>query len=495
VANPLPTPEPAPSEWTAGRKVRGDLELIAPLGAGASGRVWRVRHHKLDTDVAVKFLDERAAARPEARARFEREAAAAAQIKSPHVMQILDCDVIDGTPYIVMELFDGETLRQRLDRVGALSLPEVRTIMAQLCKGLEAAHRVGVVHRDIKPDNIFLADTAGGLLLKIFDFGIAKRPVEGDTARLTAEGTMIGTPRYMSPEQFLDAHEVDRRADLWAAAVIAYEMLAAEHPFKGNDVGAVCAAMMIGKFAPITSVVSGLPIALDAWFEQAFRRSPAQRFSSALELARAFLRSAPAPADELEDALVGASDGESAGHADVLPASRLDQATLESPLVGSHEREPELNDSASSGERPEVSVSLDLPIRNGVSRRLLVLGGATVLALGFAVLGVLAFGGHSARRSDAPAASPSATETSPASAPIDSPVAAPVGASVAAVASTPQPASHPSPISRTSIPATSAPPRPSTSAPAPGSLDTGYGRPPPRTDERPQNKTASPIPF
>jgi serine/threonine-protein kinase len=213
------------------------------LGKGATGRVWRVRNATLATDVAVKFFAFEGAQQSEARERFEREARAAAKIKSPHIMQSFDQGVLeDGTPYIVMELLEGETLRARMERKGVLEMRLARTVINQLAKGIHSAHAAGVVHRDLKPENVFIADTSSGLLVKIFDFGVAKQSTLPLVDRLTIEGAMIGTPQYMSPEQVMNSRMVDHRADLWALAVITYEMLTGQVPFRGHDIGALCAA-------------------------------------------------------------------------------------------------------------------------------------------------------------------------------------------------------------------------------------------------------------
>ena len=146
-----------------GEVIAGKYHLEKPLAHGGMGSVWRARHVDLDVLVAVKFMDEAVASTEAGRARFEREAKSAAQLHSPHVVQIHDYGVHRGTPYIAMELLSGEDLKARLDRLGRLPLPEVAAILGQVGKGLGKAHRAGIVHRDLKPENIFLATDEDGL--------------------------------------------------------------------------------------------------------------------------------------------------------------------------------------------------------------------------------------------------------------------------------------------------------------------------------------------
>src|SRR5262249_44988052 len=157
-----------------------------------------------------------------------------AQIKSPHVAQVFDHGVTaDGAPYIVMELLDGEDLKQRVRRLGPLPPAEVARIISQAASALGRAHRLGIVHRDIKPDNLVSLDIEGELFVKVLDFGVAKGALGGNLA-MTSTGSVVGTPMYMSPEQILSAKHVDFRADLWALSVVAYFALTGHTPFAGE---------------------------------------------------------------------------------------------------------------------------------------------------------------------------------------------------------------------------------------------------------------------
>src|SRR5215472_5515412 len=187
---------PAPNVVIAER-----FRLNRLLGRGGMGSVWHATHLGLDVPCAVKFIEGEGAQVPEMQARFEREAKAAAQLRSPNVVQILDHGVCQGTPYIAMELLDGEDLAKRLVRVGRLPPHELLRIVVQVCRALTRAHAVGIVHRDLKPDNIFLVQDDDREIAKVLDFGIAKQNSTALEGSSTKTGAMLGTPYYMSPEQ------------------------------------------------------------------------------------------------------------------------------------------------------------------------------------------------------------------------------------------------------------------------------------------------------
>ncbi|MBI4956227.1 MAG: protein kinase [Myxococcales bacterium] len=293
------------STLQAGRMVTTNVQLVRELGRGAMGSVWLADHLTLRTKVAVKFIAEQLATNDaDVLARFTAEATAAAQIKSPHVVQTFDAGIMDdGTPYIVMELLEGETLGARLDRVGRLAIRQVAQILAQVARALDKAHRVGIVHRDIKPDNIFLMPSDDDLHVKILDFGIAKGLHLPASGGVTMPGTLVGTPDYMSREQVMHSQAVDAHTDMWALAVTVYEALTDHLPFTGENVGATCAHIAMGRFVAPSRLRPELPRELDAWFDRAWHTEREARFANAKVMALAFLQHVRVKTDDLEDLL------------------------------------------------------------------------------------------------------------------------------------------------------------------------------------------------
>jgi eukaryotic-like serine/threonine-protein kinase len=276
--------EPAP-----GVQLAGSVRLVEKLGEGGMGSVWTAQHLALHTLVAVKFLASHMAQDAAAAVRFQREAMAAARIKSPHVVQIFDHGMSPAFgPYIVMERLEGETLAAFVHRHGRLTPEYTAKIVTQLCRALSKAHAQGIVHRDIKPDNVFLIDADRDAFVKVLDFGIAKNLQE--TLSVTSTGAMIGTPHYMSPEQMVSSKHVDLRADLWAVAVLAYHCVTGTVPFDGETFGAVAIAVTQAEFAPAHAKYGVGSPALDAWFARALARDVNARFASADELSDAFAR-------------------------------------------------------------------------------------------------------------------------------------------------------------------------------------------------------------
>ena len=273
-----------------GMLVGANVRLVRLLGQGGMGSVWVADHETLHTQVAVKFMMSEMTGNAEALARFGREASAAAQIKSPHVVQIFDHGVCaEGMPYIVMELLEGEDLSQRVAREGALPPRAVGNIIAQVCKALGRAHALGIIHRDIKPENIFLSDADGDLLAKVLDFGIAKQTQDTGFS-MTTTGAMVGTPYYMSPEQVMSAKSVDARSDLWSLAVVTYHALTGKVPFDAETMGALCVAINSAEFQRPSALRPGISQAIDTWFGTALAREPSARFQSAKEMSLALQR-------------------------------------------------------------------------------------------------------------------------------------------------------------------------------------------------------------
>jgi serine/threonine-protein kinase len=264
--------------------VTPSVKLVQPLRSGGMATVWIAEHLTLKTSVVVKFISEQLAGNEEALTRFSREAAAAAAVKSPHVVQMFDHGIIDGTPFIVMELLEGEDLRTRLQRAGALSLGEVETIVSQTCKALGQAHRAGIVHRDIKPDNMFLCRSEDGeVFVKLLDFGIAKKD-DASGMSATRTGSVMGTPYYMSPEQVIGLKNIDLRTDIWSLGVVAFEAMTGVKAFNGETLGALAVAITHGPMPVPSRCNPGLPPTIDEWFARACARDPQYRFASAKDM-------------------------------------------------------------------------------------------------------------------------------------------------------------------------------------------------------------------
>jgi len=264
------------------------------------GEVWVAEHLTLEREVAVKFILEDAPDEPGLLERFEEEAKAAAQIQSPHVVQIFDYGTSagDGRPYIVMELLRGNNLADWLDLVGQLDRVATLSLVDQVGKALGKAHARGIVHRDIKPENIFLVDDDDLVevpqqLVKVLDFGVAKQSRRG-TGALTNPGQIIGTPEFMCPDQVLHSEPVDAHTDLWAFAVVTYTCLTGKLPFTGDTLAQLIGALARGDFEPPSSLRDDLRPEVDEFFKRALNPDRSQRFPTAADFTVAF-RHAMAP--------------------------------------------------------------------------------------------------------------------------------------------------------------------------------------------------------
>ncbi|MEM6995689.1 MAG: serine/threonine-protein kinase [Myxococcota bacterium] len=259
--------------------------LRRPIGRGGMGAVWEAEHTTLGTPVAVKLMRPEIAATERGRARFLREARAAASLRSPTVVQILDYGVHEEIPYLAMELLEGESLRERLVRKGTLTPGEATAILGPVCRALTRAHAAGIVHRDLKPDNIFIVADGEGEHVKVLDFGIAKAADDGLDVQ-TKSGAMMGTPYYMSPEQARNASDAEPRSDLWSVAVIAYECLVGRRPFDADSLPALSVQILVGEI-PRPSQHASVPAPFDAWFLRATSRDLEGRFATARALSSA----------------------------------------------------------------------------------------------------------------------------------------------------------------------------------------------------------------
>ncbi len=266
-----------------GKVIAGRYRLTSLLGQGGMGSVWKADHLTLGSPVAVKLIEESIAGYAEVAARFEREAQAAAALRSPHVVQILDYGIDEGVPFLVMELLDGESLADRIARLGKLSPAETARVMTHVARAVGKANDLGIVHRDLKPDNIFLVKNEDEEVAKVLDFGIAKSQTQA-VGSGTKTGAMMGTPYYMSPEQAQGLKTVDARTDTWAMGVIAFECLGGAPPFQSEAIGDLVLQICVRPI-PVPSERGSFPDGFDAWFSRALNRDIDARFQTAKELA------------------------------------------------------------------------------------------------------------------------------------------------------------------------------------------------------------------
>ena len=286
-----PSSESAPSIFP-GATISGRFRLERLLGRGSMGSVWLARHLTLDVDVAVKFIDAAFRDQKDHRSRFALEAQAAARINSPHVVNVLDFGAeASGRLYIAMEYLQGEDVSKLLERSRRLSPAITARIVSHACRGLARAHALGIAHRDVKPENLFLvgATEDEGFVLKILDFGVAKSSQKaGKDLVGTVVGQLVGSPAYMSPEQAHGSLDVDFRSDLFSLAVVAYHCLTGVVPFGGDSLAELLIGIVSKDPVPATRLAPGLPRAVDDWFQRALDKNPARRFATAKDLAQAF---------------------------------------------------------------------------------------------------------------------------------------------------------------------------------------------------------------
>src|SRR5262245_55993112 len=267
------------------RILAGRYRLEARMGAGGMGAIWRAEHLILKAPVAVKLIDRDAVPDEDTMARFLREAQAAAALRSPHVVQIIDYGVDGKIPFMVIELLEGENLAQRLKRMRRLSRQETARVLTQVGRAVQRAHEAGIVHRDLKPENVFLVRNEDDEIAKVLDFGVAKleRANLGQEGTRTRTGSILGTPYYMSPEQAQGNKTVDYRSDLWALGVIGFECIVGKRPFFSDGLGDLVLTICV-RDLPVPSDTAPVPLGFDKWFARACSREPAQRFQSAREL-------------------------------------------------------------------------------------------------------------------------------------------------------------------------------------------------------------------
>lgn len=267
----------------------GRYRLEHLLGVGGMGVVYAARHEDLGKTVAVKVLNERYAASAEVGARFLREGQTASRIRHPNIVDVYDVGSEAGRAYLVMELLHGEDLRGLLDREVSLATEYTADLLLPVVSALAAAHDLGVIHRDLKPDNVFLSVERNGLAPKVLDFGISKVIDEHDHTSLTGTGALLGSPYYMSPEQVQATKNVDARSDLYSIGVLLYECVTGRKPVEEPSLYQLIQRIAHGDFVPPRELNPSVCSAFEQLIMKAMALNPAERFPNARALGRALL--------------------------------------------------------------------------------------------------------------------------------------------------------------------------------------------------------------
>ncbi len=384
----------------------GNYRLLEVLGKGGMGVVYRGEHALLGRQAAIKVLRTELSRRADIVARFFNEARATSQVSHPSIVSCLDFGHDrGGSAFIVMELLEGENLRDRLDELERVPWPRAVTIARQVASALGAAHRLGVVHRDLKPDNVFLvedADVVGGERAKVLDFGIAKLADETGVGNVfrTRTGSLIGTPVYMSPEQCRGAGEVDERTDIYSLGCVLYQMVCGRPPFVGQGHGDLITMHMTVPPEPPRQLEATVPEWLEHVILRMLAKNPDQRYGDMAEVIADLERLGAMP-------LVTASP---------TPAGRLAGGTPAPPTT-----------LATSAAELMLTTPVDRPSRGWrwpIAIGGLLTAGAVTLALVAGNRGADVAGVEVHPASQAPAAAPVAHEELPPAAPSPSAVAA-----------------------------------------------------------------------
>ena len=353
------------SYFAPGTVVAGRYRVERVIGEGGMGVVLAAHHVALDQRVALKFLRGPAVERPDLVQRFLREAKSAVRLKSVHVARVIDVGTLDGgLPYMVLEYLEGSDLAQVLRTEGPLPVERGVGLLLQACEALAEAHSLGIVHRDIKPNNLFLTQGVGGAdLVKVLDFGIAKSTtVEG---ALTRTDSSVGSPLYMSPEQMRSPRDVDARSDLWSLGVTLYELLSAHAPFDAQTLPELVDRVTQSRHTPLALVRQDVPRGLSQVVSRCLAVRPDDRFSNIAELA-----SALEPFAGAEGAMrstnvwraLGATGKAPLGSAPRLPAAPVAAggaaATMTDPSRGAWAGSVDSKVDARTGVSPKVAIGL-----------------------------------------------------------------------------------------------------------------------------------------
>ncbi len=319
----------------SGEVIAGRFKLTKRLGAGGMGEVYKAVNEVVGREVAIKILKPEYARSPDVVQRVQREARAANVVRHTNIVDVLDVlDDNNGAPVIVQELLIGEDLASYMrNRGGALSEAEALDLMCPVTDALAAAHAAGIMHRDLKLENVFLDRRTGAVVPKVLDFGLSRGIGESSISRLTATGVAMGTPMYMSPEQVQGQRDVDQRTDVWALGIMLYELVAGRLPFDGESLGAIFVKVCTADPPPLRSLAPGVSLGFAGVVERCLLRDRAARFEHAGALAAALRAVRSGASGDVTAVGLGSLDGReqtlAAGADSLAPAS-----TPPSPVVG-----------------------------------------------------------------------------------------------------------------------------------------------------------------
>jgi serine/threonine-protein kinase len=333
-ATPRPDQATPPTDPLIGEVLGRTFRIVRVLGEGGMARLYEAEHLRIDARYAVKVIHDELSRDPDLLARFEREARAAARIHSEHVVRLVDVlRTQDNRPCLVTELLEGEDLQQLLDRVKKLSVAEAIPIARQICRAVAAAHAVGVVHRDLKPSNVFLCREAGELVVKVFDFGVAKLE---DDDKLTRTDAVMGTAAYMAPEQARSATSAGPLSDVYSTSAVLYHMLTGEPPYGNVPAFSRLALVLHEEPARPRTLEPAIPDGIEAVIQHAMARERGSRVQSAVDLETqlaAFDPSAP-PTGRTSSVRATAAPVAGRATADSIATQIVLRARLARPVAG-----------------------------------------------------------------------------------------------------------------------------------------------------------------
>ncbi|MBI2896814.1 MAG: protein kinase [Deltaproteobacteria bacterium] len=428
----------AGSSVRVGDIVDGKYRIVRQIGQGGMGSVYEAENITLGRSLALKVLEPHLARSAALVERFMREARAAATVTHPNVVYVFDVGWLqDGRlPYIAMELLDGQSLASAV-KAGGLQVARAAAIAAQILDALEAAHAKGIIHRDLKPANVFLLR---GDVVKVLDFGISK--MVGASDKLTATGSVLGTPSYMSPEQARGARAVDHRTDLYGVGAILYEMLSGTAPYEGDSYNEILFKIATESPQPIASVRPDVPEAVANLLDRSLRRNPAERFSTAREMRDALIAvigAAPLPGMAPGASRILAPAGRPGATVAPTPAAwELTPAsgppTDPTPADGSAAEWPAATGAPGTTDPRSIARTQPSGARTFVPRPRLpsavIAGGISVVA-GLAILGAIALWSSAGSEPRAATTGPPSPPLIPPSVPARRPLAEPPASSVA----------------------------------------------------------------